>query len=240
MSQEKFEEVKSIIDLNRWGVKNYYASDGFIARIRYRLFRPFIKLKYKRYRSKNPESPWMNPDAIKALDLLLHPQMDGFEYGSGYSTIFFASRIKSLTSLEHHQGWFEKMGTMLKGYDLNNTQLVLVKPEKSFDVSGLSSIDQIELKRNEYPVQDDLFVEYTDYVTNLPDHSLDLLVVDGRARVTCAKNGIPKIKEGGLLVLDNAERKRYAEVHELTQHWPKLWTTTGLTDTCIWRKPARA
>ena len=43
-----------------------------------------------------------------------------------------------------------------------------------------------------------------------PDASLDLVVVDGRARVECARRAMPKVKPGGLLLLDDTSRERYA------------------------------
>ncbi len=43
-------------------------------------------------------------------------------------------------------------------------------------------------------------------VDEFENESLDVVVVDGRDRANCVLKSIPKIKIGGLLVLDNAER----------------------------------
>lgn len=237
VSPEKFENTRLAIDSSRFERQNYFTSKGPFAHLRYRVFRPFLKLKYKRFRQKHPDAPWLNPDAIKALDQLLTREMVGFEYGSGFSTVFFASRINKLTSLEHNKTWFDRLDRMLTQYELSNAELVLIEANEPFDLSGLNSLDQLRMTPDEYPVPDCNFSRYTDYVRQLPDQSLHLLIVDGRARVTCAVNGISKLKSGGLLVLDNSERYRYRKVHELTRDWLKLWTTSGLTDTTIWLKP---
>ncbi len=42
--------------------------------------------------------------------------------------------------------------------------------------------------------------------SEIEDNSLDIVIVDGRNRVNCLLNSIDKLKIGGLLVLDNAER----------------------------------
>jgi predicted O-methyltransferase YrrM len=52
-----------------------------------------------------------------------------------------------------------------------------------------------------------------------PD-SFDLVLVDGRDRVECCRVSIPLIKPGGILMLDNSERERYAEVGDvLCKDW---------------------
>lgn len=39
----------------------------------------------------------------------------------------------------------------------------------------------------------------------------DVLVIDGRDRVNCAKNSLTALKPSGVVILDNSDRKRYAE-----------------------------
>ena len=42
----------------------------------------------------------------------------------------------------------------------------------------------------------------------------DIVVIDGKDRVTCAKNCLPSLKEGGVIVWDNSDRDGYAEGYE--------------------------
>lgn len=43
------------------------------------------------------------------------------------------------------------------------------------------------------------------------EKSYDLVIVDGRKRVKCLKTAVEKIKNDGVLLLDDAEREKYAE-----------------------------
>lgn len=54
--------------------------------------------------------PWMNYAVIALLQERLNGRLDVFEFGSGYSTIFFAERVRSITSVEYDQAWFELIG----------------------------------------------------------------------------------------------------------------------------------
>jgi hypothetical protein len=49
--------------------------------------------------------PWLAPDVIEYLESLLTPDMRVIEHGSGGSTLWFAARVKSVTSIEASAGW---------------------------------------------------------------------------------------------------------------------------------------
>jgi precorrin-6B methylase 2 len=52
------------------------------------------------------EIPWMNFPIIDFLEERLSPQMTLFEYGSGYSTLFYARHVYSVTSVEYDESWY--------------------------------------------------------------------------------------------------------------------------------------
>jgi predicted O-methyltransferase YrrM len=58
------------------------------------------------------------------------------------------------------------------------------------------------------------FSEYVQVIDNFPDSSFDVVFVDGRARASCVRHGIPKVRVGGYLVLDNADRSYYLRHNE--------------------------
>jgi tRNA A58 N-methylase Trm61 len=43
----------------------------------------------------------------------------------------------------------------------------------------------------------------------------DIILVDGRKRVECVKNSLSKLKENGVLILDNSEREEYKEAFKI-------------------------
>lgn len=55
------------------------------------------------------ELPWMNYSVINILNERLSNDLTLFEYGSGYSTLFFAKKVKSVVSVEYDQRWFDNM-----------------------------------------------------------------------------------------------------------------------------------
>lgn len=58
------------------------------------------------------------------------------------------------------------------------------------------------------------FEQYAKTASLVPAESIDLAMVDGRARLACISEVMPKIKPGGLF-LDNSERYRYRPGIEL-------------------------
>lgn len=96
--------------------------------------------------------------------------------------------------------------------------------------------------------------KYAD-TSDIKDNSLDLVIVDGRNRVNCLLNSVSKLKSGGALVLDNAERYLIYKTNspaqyirnERNQKWVEaekilkenFWrydTTDGVADTLIFFK----
>jgi protein-L-isoaspartate O-methyltransferase len=55
--------------------------------------------------------PWMNYSIVTFLEQRLQSDQTMFEYGSGFSTKFYAQRVQSVTSVEHVQKWFDLMMT---------------------------------------------------------------------------------------------------------------------------------
>ena len=53
--------------------------------------------------------PWMNYPVIALLDERLNKKINIFEYGSGYSTKFYAKRVNTVTSLEYNHFWYKKI-----------------------------------------------------------------------------------------------------------------------------------
>lgn len=233
-----FLTVKSDLGERLFQNHNYNAPRAFnLAYLNYRIRRPLLKKKYQLYQKKHPNAPWLCPDAIKALSALLHQQGKKFEFGSGRSTLFFAPFFQTYYSVEHNADWFEKVKNDLKCNKITHAQLKHIPSDTAFSDVKLSSEQQFSLSATDYPLNDDFFQTYSSYISTFPDKYFDFVLVDGRSRRSCALNAIPKLKTGGILVLDNSERKRYEAVHDALDSWEKIFTTTGLTDTSIWLKP---
>jgi hypothetical protein len=53
--------------------------------------------------------PWMNYPFIDFLSKRLYPEMEIFEYGAGYSSLYFANRVGKVISVEYNKEWYDKI-----------------------------------------------------------------------------------------------------------------------------------
>lgn len=53
--------------------------------------------------------PWITYPAIEFLINRIYPGMSVFEYGCGGSTLWWASRVKEVISVEHDKDWYHKV-----------------------------------------------------------------------------------------------------------------------------------
>lgn len=234
---KKFEQTRNEVEKSSFTKRNIAINRSGWRLWRYHLLRPLLKRRYWRYQRLNPHTPWITPPIITALERLLDKEMLGFEFGSGRSTLFYAQRIQFIWAIEHDEAWYAKVYEDISKKQIGNIGLRLVKPEKEIDYPNISSENHIDLTSQEYPVKDDLFKCYVDSLDEFENEYFDFVAVDGRARVSCALKAMGKLKPGGILLLDNSERKRYASIHRELAKWPKIVGTTGLTDTTLWLKP---
>lgn len=123
--------------------------------------------------------PWMNYAIVALLDERLSSDMRLFEYGSGYSTLYYAARVASVLSVEYDAAWFDDISRFAP----QNVH-ILFRPQ---DVDGT----------------------YCRTITERPESRYDLVVVDGRDRANCVIQSLPHLSERGVLLLDDSERPRY-------------------------------
>lgn len=76
----------------------------------------------------------MNYPVIKLLKERLNKDLDVFEYGSGYSTLFYAKLVRSVISIEYDQDWLELMQPKVP------ENVLLVAKEKDVDGTYCRSI----------------------------------------------------------------------------------------------------
>lgn len=217
--------------------KNIVAKKSFTARyIFYRIARPLLKVNYKFFKWLNPQSPWTSQASIKAFEKILAKNMIGFEYGSGFSTLFFSKHLKYLTSVEHNQEWFAIVNAKLQARHIDNVDYRFIPAEKEPQNVEYSFYKDFNLTDRDFTIRKE-YHNYFSFVSTFPDGHFDFIIVDGRARVECCLNAISKLKSGGLFVLDNSDRERYKPVFKVLENWKSITTTTGLFDTTIWFKP---
>lgn len=133
-----------------------------------------------------------------------------FEYGSGGSSMFFLSLASEVISVEHDRAWFDLVKRRGAEKDVTGWSNNLVEPEPVTE-TGI----QPDISNPHAYTSDDKkftgcrFIKYASFIDRYPLDYFDVVLVDGRSRPSCLMHGSPRVKQGGLLVLDNAERKYY-------------------------------
>jgi hypothetical protein len=145
--------------------------------------------------------PMMPFRAIAWLRSYLRPAFAVFEYGSGGSTVFFATRVEKLVSVEHDPTWYARTEERLKSLPLRHCTYILQRPDEG--------------RNEDFPSTDERYgaMNFESYVRTIdayPDREFDLVVVDGRARAACIRQALPKVKPGGFLLLDDSYRDEYS------------------------------
>ncbi|MDG1331286.1 MAG: hypothetical protein P8P74_03085 [Crocinitomicaceae bacterium] len=218
--------------------KSYLAKKSEGGRyLKLRIFRPFLKLKYKRFRKRIESAPWLTITAIRFFDDFLDGSHVGAEFGTGASTAFFARRTKKLVSIEHDKAWYEKTKEELaKNSISDNVDYFLLEKQDPSSTETVSSLFPGVTGLEGYNYRKD-YENYFKGLDTYPDESFDFIIVDGRARPECVFRSLHKLKKDGMMVLDNSERDRYKVVFNYLKDWEMINTTTGLTDTTFWIKP---
>ena len=190
------------------------------------------RIKQKIFDIKYPDVPWMTPTSIDLLEQLIKLDDVGIEYGSGRSTLWFAKRCKYLTSIENNKQWYDIVSKKIS--KLNNVNYELnTLTEKQLDSSYYKTINRFK------------------------SGTIDFIIIDGKYREPLAIKAIEILKNGGLLIFDNAERhlpnnynipesigksnngisKLMEQFGKETKTWRRIWTTNGVTATLLMFKP---
>ena len=99
-----------------------------------------------------------------------------------------------------------------------------------------------------------------DTLSQLPESSLDFVLIDGKNRDSCALAALPRIKAGGIIIVDDVHRyyiarespshapfardisggnasSKWDKFVGITQNWPCNWKSDGVSDTAVWTEP---
>ncbi|MBL9171616.1 MAG: class I SAM-dependent methyltransferase [Verrucomicrobiales bacterium] len=198
------------------------------------------RLAVMAYQWSNPTVPWLTRSANAILLSWLKPTDRGLEWGSGRSTVWLAGNVAHLTTIEEDPCWGESVKTSLCSAGLSQRVDLILATIADHDTAAGSS-------------------PYVRAADLIPPGSLDFCIVDGAVRDHCAILALSRLREGGLLIIDNVERYLprvlpssspnarslddgpASNVWRLfmmsVAEWRCIWTTDGISDTAIWVKP---
>lgn len=140
-------------------------------------------------RDGNP-LPWVTYPFIDFIEGRLDATQEVFEFGAGNSSLFFAKRVKSVLSVEHHPEWFQQISTSPE-YAMSNLEVKMVPVPEGLTHDGYHSL---------------AFTDATnDYVLALKNSGrrFDIVIVDGLFRNSCIENCLESLTSRGVVFLDN-------------------------------------
>jgi hypothetical protein len=114
------------------------------------------------------------------------------EYGSGISTNEIAKKCKTILSIEHQEEWYNKLKNQL----LPNCEIILKKPDLPY-TEGF------------YCGTYDEFKSYIEAPLN--KGPFDIILIDGRARVSCASIAKLISHENTIIFIHDFHREEYKE-----------------------------
>lgn len=153
------------------------------------------------------KKPWLVFDAIDFLDSLRLKGAKIFEYGSGGSTVFWLDNGADCVSIEHDQYWYDYLCDRFE--EMSRIDYRLVLPEQSEDEEARGISDPSLYLSGDYTFRNYSFRRYVSQIDSFPEDFFDAILIDGRARPSCIKHAINKVKIGGIIVLDNSDREYY-------------------------------
>ena len=141
----------------------------------------------------DPDRPWLCPGTIRFCERALAGSQRGIEFGGGRSTRWLAGLTQRLITIEHDREWRERIARSLQrsGVELG--------PER-VDLRWVP-LDHPpeEPERPEY----DPIPRYVAQADTVEDGTLDFALIDGHYRTHCVRRVLPKLRTGGLLIVDD-------------------------------------
>lgn len=183
-------------------------------------------LRERKLSTLDSRLPWWPYAMVELVEKVLPAEASVFEFGGGGSSLWLCDHGANLTVVEHNPDWIRILRTTLP----SDVRLLEIPSDSTGTVSS-----SVELG---------YFDNYVQSISSAEDSSLDLVIVDGRARVDCVVAAKDKVKPGGHLLLDDSDRPRYEAAHKAMADWAesrivglKIGSNYPAT-TSLWTRPA--
>lgn len=163
-----------------------------------------VREKFRQKFLKQFELPWMKSkelDILTEILIRLNP-VHCFEWGSGYSTVYFPKILPDLKgwySIEHNKDWYEEIAKKINDPRIH---LEYIAPD-NYDTS--QSFERYSQKMEGNYQEFKTYIEYPESL----GVKFDFIFIDGRARAECLKKAYDLIDDQGVVILHDANRETY-------------------------------
>ena len=131
-------------------------------------------------------TPWYTYAALEWLLPRVKRTDRVFEFGGGYSTIWYGEHAGEVVTVEHDKGWLDQLRTIVGG---NVTLLHRDAPGDDANSEGDSP--------------------YYSVIEEYASKSFDIIVIDGMERVRCAPAAPSHLRDDGIIIFDNSDRPTF-------------------------------
>jgi hypothetical protein len=130
--------------------------------------------------------PWYTYAALEWLAPRVRRTDRVFEFGGGYSTVWYGQHAAEVVTVEHDGKWLDQVRPMVGS---NVTLLHRGTPGNDVTSEGES--------------------HYYSAIQEYPLNSFDIIVIDGMERIRCAPLAPSHLREEGIIVFDNSDRPNF-------------------------------
>lgn len=141
--------------------------------------------------------PWLTKPFLDILKTWNLSQWNVFEWGTGYSTLWFSKHCKKLYSVEVNPFFYKIVSDSIKDLKITNCEYILF---------NMLVDDHPQIKESQK--------QYAQLIKDTKE-IFDCVIVDGSARNVCGVFAKPFIKSGGVLILDNANQQSIGQDNTL-------------------------
>jgi hypothetical protein len=165
-------------------------------------------------------TPWYTFPAIAFLKDIVNKDIKIFEYGTGYSTIFFNQNAGETVTVEHDSNWVSNVKEQVPDAKIHLVdQNARVHDDATHIVNiFVESFPQVKSDDRDHDVRHGLinneFAGYASTIFNYPKGYFDIIVLDGMARALSGVLAAEHARDDTIIILDNSDRWQYNNLQQ--------------------------
>jgi predicted O-methyltransferase YrrM len=130
--------------------------------------------------------PWYTYAALEWLAPRVRATDRVFEFGGGYSTVWYGQHASEVVTVEHDRLWLDQVRPRI-----GKNVTLLQRDAAGNDAEGAVGS------------------RYYSAIEEYPANSFDIIVIDGKERVPCSRVAPSRLRDGGIIIFDNSDRPAF-------------------------------
>jgi len=165
-------------------------------------------------------TPWYTFPAISFIKDVISKETKVFEYGTGFSTIFFNTNAGEVVTVEHDGEWVQRIKDNVPNALIHTIDQNAKVHDDAVDTVERfkSTFTQFESGDKSHDIKHGLvnneFAGYASKIYEYPHGYFDIIVLDGMARTLSGVLAAERARDDTLIILDNSDRWQYNPLQE--------------------------